>query len=214
MALVLLATGCATAWGPAEKGKLSKVAVAPTAVASGAYHKPDGTNSPEMWRTLPLLTPEGLVVASVGYAADAVVTTKQQAKFEETQLRYFEAVKKAMATAPATEVTAALKRGLGAHDFFGSRMAEKSATRFSAEIVSYGLQKAWPTSPTNDHLRIRLIVKIVLTLPDGSSLFECQVTGLSAVEKNATDILTTPDFFPKGYAEAAGEVAEQLAHRL
>lgn len=214
LALVLLASGCSTAWSKKDKEQLTAVSVAPTSVAKDAYQKPDATNSPGMNEAIPRATMGGLIPSLIGSAIDASVMAKQQKKFEETNLQYFDALQKAMATPPAAAVTAALKQGLGQHDFFRTRMVEQSTTTFTAEILHYGLQKASPASATDNLLRVRIIARITLKLPDGTTMFECLATGLSADSKTAADILASPDFIAKGTEDAAKEVAFQVGYKV
>ena len=203
-------SGCATTWTDAQRAGLSTVKVATSALAKDAYQKPDAKVSPGMANSIPMATGGGLIPSLIGSAIDASVTAKQQKKYEEGNLKYFEGLRKAMAEAPTKAVDSSLRTMLTSDQFFGTRLNEDAGSAFSTEILQYGLVKS-PLSPKDDVLlRVRICAKITLKLANGSTLLETTINGIAATAKHADEILADPEFFAVSAKEAANNLADQL----
>lgn len=214
LALIAVLSGCATTWSDQDKAQLAAVSVAQPAVVPKAYHKPDATDSPGLAQSIPVATGGGAIPSLLGSAIDAVVTARQQHKFEETNAQYFDALAKDLATPPTAELQAAINERLSTHQFFKSRLSDKNGAAFVAEIQKYGWQRS-PLSKDNDILlRMRIIAKVSLKSPKGDILWTSQIAGIAASAKHAQDIVNNPDFVAIGIKEAAQDLSWQLTGQL
>lgn len=209
--VALLFSGCATTWSEHDRAQLKAVDVAPVQVAKAAYQKPDATDSPGMTNSIPTVTGGGLIPSLIGSAIDATVMAKQQKKFEAGNAQHFEALAARMTAPPSAELEAALRQELAGHEFFGPRLSPGAPARFTTEILGYGLQKS-PLSQKDDILlRVRIIARIELVLPDKKVLLRTQITGVASTAAHAEDIVADPEFIAKGTAEAVKDLAWQLS---
>lgn len=209
--VTLLFSGCASTWSERDRTLLKTVDIAPVQVAKEAYRKPDATDSPGMANSIPTLTGGGLIPSLIGSAIDASVMAKQQKKFEASNAQHFPELATKMSVPPSVELEAALRQELTGHEFFGPRLVAGAPARFTTEILSFGLQKS-PLSQKDDILlRVRIIARIDLVLPDKKVLLRSQITGVASTAAYAKDIVADPEFIAKGTAEAVKDLTWQLS---
>lgn len=216
LALTLMAvlSGCATIWSDQDKAQLAAISIAKPAVSTDAYQKPDATDSPGLAQSIPIATGGGAIPSLLGSAIDAIVTARQQHKFEETNAQYFAALAKDLTTPPTIELQAAINQRLSGHQFFSSRLSETGGASFVTEIQKYGWQKS-PLSKDDDILlRMRIIAKVSLKSPKGGILWTGLIAGVASSAKHAQDIVNDPEFVTAGIKEAAQDLSWQLAGQL
>jgi hypothetical protein len=138
LAASLLLPSCATKFSPAQRAKLSTVAVAATKVDSGAYEEPYGGDV-QMRNNSMNVPASGALGPLVGLAVGSAIAGTQNASFKGKNRGYFAAVRKNTPTDLGKCLEGRLKESLKDDSFFRSRITETSGNLVTSDITNYRL---------------------------------------------------------------------------
>jgi hypothetical protein len=176
---ILTLTGC-TSLSEKQKAMLSTVSVRPYEMAECAFHKPDGTASPNASSGVPAATGGGLIPSLIGSSIDASVTSKQQKEFEKNNGQYFKKANEGVPGDIAKRLETRTIKVLNSDPFFSPRMTPESSSYFGGKILNYGLTRLTENNG-NVYLEAKINLDIWLVGSNGKKMFH-QLLSASSID--------------------------------
>lgn len=207
--VALACSSCSHSWSEAQKSQLSTVALSEPVAVPGAAQPASGIDSPNASTSVPMATGGGLIPALIGVAIDAGVEAHQKNQFEKQYAGQIEKVNANMPKGLGKKLRASTEKMLRSDEFFGPRLKDQSASRFSGELLSYRLERFHRTNDQT-HLGARLTVQVRLAGADGKSLLDQPVTGTSTSSISVGELAGNPKKIDHLFDEAVANYTTTL----
>lgn len=213
LAVGMMASCAPQGWTEAQKASVTPVSLKSVRIAEGAYHEPDGTDSPGLKKKMP----PGLVPLLIGAAIDAGVEQSQQSSFNKSYGSHSAGARRNIPSGLDQRLSEKLKAQMKRHAFFGSRLKDDAAASIQPAIVKYGYVRQSETDEGEILVAPVVAMEFIVTGSDGKQLLRQRVTSLGMNPKPLKAFAANPAVaraaFEKELDTVAGEMGAVLAGR-